>query len=81
MTPELEEVNLKDTKVKYISDCSIVKFARKEFDDEELQKKLFDNTERDILQLEKKVAAKRNANKTGNQNSKKKSQNKSRKDD
>lgn len=57
MTPELEEVNLKDTKVKYISDCSIVKFARKEFDDEELQKKLFDNTERDILQLEKKVAA------------------------
>lgn len=42
-----------------------MKFARKEFDDEELQKKLFDNTERDILQLEKKVAAKRNANKTG----------------
>ena len=81
MTPELEEVNLKDTRVKYISDCSIVKFARKEFDDEELQKKLFDNTERDILQLEKKVAAKRNANKTGNQSSKKKSQNKSRKDD
>ncbi|QHS75739.1 putative oxidoreductase SPAR_N01400 [Saccharomyces paradoxus] len=81
MTPELEEINLKDPKTKYISDCSLVKFARKEFDDEELQKKLFENTERDILQLEKKVAAKRNANKKTEQGSKKKSQSKSRKDD
>ena len=81
MTPELEEVNLKDTKAKYISDCSIVKFARKEFDDEELQKKLFENTERDILQLEKKIAAKRNASGKGAKDAKKKKQTKSKKDD
>ncbi|CAL9733056.1 hypothetical protein MOUN0_O12398 [Monosporozyma unispora] len=58
-TPELEESNLKDTKAKYITGCSLVKFARKEFDDEDLQKQLFENTERDILALEKKMAIKR----------------------
>lgn len=81
MTPELEEINLKDTKAKYISDCSIVKFARKKFDDEELQKKLFENTERDILQLEKKIAAKRNADGKRGNDAKKKKQTKSKKDD
>lgn len=63
MTPELEEVNLKDDQVKYISDCSIVKLPRKEFHDAELQKKLYDNTQRDILELEKKMAVKRNQTK------------------
>lgn len=64
MTPELEEINLKDDKVKYISDCSIVKFSRKEFDDEELQRKLFDTTEKKIFELEKQMAIKRKSAKT-----------------
>ncbi|CCK70794.1 putative oxidoreductase KNAG_0F01260 [Huiozyma naganishii CBS 8797] len=58
-TPELEEVNLKDDRAKYVVDCSIVKFARKEFEDPELQKQLYENTSRDILALEKKMAKKR----------------------
>ncbi|CCF56188.1 hypothetical protein KAFR_0A07540 [Kazachstania africana CBS 2517] len=62
-TPELEEINRQDEKAKYVSDCSIVKFARKEFEDEVLQKQLFENTERDILEIEKKMAIKRNAGK------------------
>ncbi|KAG0669210.1 hypothetical protein C6P45_003987 [Maudiozyma exigua] len=62
-TPEFEEVNLKDTNTKYVSDCSVVKFARKEFEDIDLQKQLFDNTRRDILELEKKMAIIRNAKK------------------
>lgn len=61
MTPELEEVNLKDTEIKYISDCSVVKFARKEFADKELQQKLYQKTKDDIFALEKKSAVKRNA--------------------
>lgn len=64
MTPELEEVNLQDEKVKYVSDCSIVKLARKEFEDEALQTKLYENTLRDINELEKKMASKRNKAKT-----------------
>ncbi|AQZ10175.1 YNL181W [Zygosaccharomyces parabailii] len=60
MTPELEEINLKTAEVKYISDCSIMKFARKEFTDESLQAQLYANTQRDILSLEKRMAIKRN---------------------
>ncbi|QLG74259.1 hypothetical protein HG535_0G01430 [Zygotorulaspora mrakii] len=63
MTPELEEVNLKDDEVKYISDCALVQLPRKEFKDHELQKKLYDNTKRDIYELEKKMAIKRNQKK------------------
>ena len=62
-TPEFEEVNLKTTATKYVADCSVVKFARKEFEDAELQRKLYDNTRRDILALEKRMALKRNAKK------------------
>lgn len=62
MTPELEEINKKDEKVKYISNCSFVKLARKEFEDESLQKELFEKTQKDIMELEKKMAVKRNAN-------------------
>lgn len=58
-TPELEASNLKDTKAKYVTGCSLVDFARKEFFDDELQKQLFDNTERDIYALEKIMAIKR----------------------
>lgn len=36
MSPELEEVNLVDEQVKYVVNCSMVKFARKEFADEKL---------------------------------------------
>lgn len=61
-TPEFEEVNLKETSTRYVSDCSLVKFARKEFEDETLQKQLFENTQRDILALEKKMATIRNSN-------------------
>ena len=52
-----------DATVKYVSDCSTVKFARKEYQDNELQKLLYDNTKRDILALEKKMAIARNAEK------------------
>lgn len=62
MTPELEEINKKDERVKYISNCSFVKLARKEFEDESLQKELFEKTQKDIMELEKKMAVKRNAN-------------------
>ncbi|GCE98829.1 hypothetical protein ZYGM_004441 [Zygosaccharomyces mellis] len=64
MTPELEEVNHKDNDVKYISDCKIIKFARKEFVDANLQAQLFANTQRDILEFEKKMAIKRNQTKS-----------------
>lgn len=63
MTPELEEINQKDDQVKYISDCSIVKWARKEFEDESLQRELYESTHNAIETLEKKMAIKRNANK------------------
>ncbi|QLL32567.1 hypothetical protein HG536_0D00890 [Torulaspora globosa] len=63
MTPELEEVNLKEDEVKYISDCSIVKLVRKEFQDEALQRELYDSTRNEIEKLEKKMAVKRNARK------------------
>lgn len=74
-TPEFEEVNLKTTATKYVADCSVVKFARKEFEDAELQRKLYDNTQRDILALEKRMAIKRNAK--GQGKSQEKSQGKS----
>ncbi|GAV53122.1 hypothetical protein ZYGR_0AI04040 [Zygosaccharomyces rouxii] len=64
MTPELEEVNHKDNDVKYISDCKIIKYARKEFADANLQAQLFANTQRDILEFEKKMAIKRNQTKS-----------------
>ncbi|CAB4253890.1 similar to Saccharomyces cerevisiae YNL181W Putative oxidoreductase [Maudiozyma barnettii] len=70
-TPEFEEVNLKDTNAKYVSDCSVVKFARKEFEDSDLQKQLYDNTRRDILALEKKMAVIRNSKKKTEEKSKK----------
>ena len=63
-SPEYEEVNMaEDATVKYVSDCSTVKFARKEYQNNELQKLLYDNTKRDILALEKKMAIARNAEK------------------
>lgn len=62
MTPELEEINKKDEKVKYISNCSIMELARKEFRDESLQEELYEKTQKDIMELEKKMAVKRNAN-------------------
>ncbi|GAV48108.1 hypothetical protein ZYGR_0I04050 [Zygosaccharomyces rouxii] len=71
MTPELEEVNLENNDVKYISDCKIIKFARKEFTDVNLQAQLFANTQREILEFEKKMAIKRNQMKSkSNSNSK-----------
>lgn len=75
-SPEFEEVNLKDDKLKYVSDCSIVKFARKEFDDEELQKTLYDNTLEAIIHLEKKMAVKRNQKNSEKKESKQKESNK-----
>ncbi|SCW03998.1 LAFE_0H03664g1_1 [Lachancea fermentati] len=63
MTPELEEVNRQDDEVKYIVNCSDVKFSRKEFKDKELIEKLYDNTAAKILALEKRMAIKRNKNK------------------
>ena len=64
MSPELEEVNADETNsVKYISECSLIPFVRKEFHDSELQKTLFDSTKKHIEQLEKKLAVKRNADK------------------
>ncbi|CAH00530.1 putative oxidoreductase [Kluyveromyces lactis] len=59
-TPELEEVNRTDDEVKYIANCSIVNFARKEFYDKELQEKLYENTIKQIESVEKKMAAQRN---------------------
>lgn len=64
MTPELEEVNLQDDRVKYICDCSMTKLVRKEFQDEPLQAKLYDKTQTAIHELEKKMAMKRNRAKT-----------------
>lgn len=43
----------------FISDCAIYRPARKEFEDAELQKTLFDNTEKLIEQIEKDSAYKR----------------------
>lgn len=43
----------------FISDCGIYKPARKEFEDEELQKILYDNTEAAIAKIEKESAIKR----------------------
>lgn len=61
MTPELEEVNRKDPEsVPYMVNCQTIKFSRKEFEDVELQQKLYDNTEREILETERRVACKRN---------------------
>lgn len=63
-TPELEATNLKNADTKYVTDCSIIDFPRKEFKDLDLQKQLFDDTERDILALEKKMAQNRNQKKS-----------------
>ncbi|SCU96595.1 LAME_0F16776g1_1 [Lachancea meyersii CBS 8951] len=63
MTPELEEVNLKDDQVKYVVNCSMGGFSRKEFGDAELQKKLYDTTSQKILELERSMAIKRNTGK------------------
>ncbi|SCV05268.1 LANO_0H03752g1_1 [Lachancea nothofagi CBS 11611] len=63
MSPELEEVNWKDEKVKYVVNCSMSKFSRKEFDDTELQTKLYDTTTSKILELERSMAIKRNMGK------------------
>ncbi|AAS50631.2 ABL140Wp [Eremothecium gossypii ATCC 10895] len=61
MSPELEEVNRADPEsVLYLVDCQKAPFARSEFKDTELQKKLYDATVERIMALEKKVAAKRN---------------------
>ncbi|KAL6944397.1 hypothetical protein ACO0RG_001133 [Hanseniaspora osmophila] len=61
MTPELEKVNLLDYSVKYVVNCTIMKnFARKEFADQELQKKLYEKMESEILGIEKKSAFRRN---------------------
>lgn len=59
MTPEFEESNQKNTQVRYVSNCSIVNYSRKEFRNEDLHKILFDKTEKDITILEKKMALKR----------------------
>lgn len=66
MTPELEEINLKGGGVKYIVNCSMKKFSRKEFADEELQKKLYDATSEQITKLERKMATKRSIKKKKN---------------
>ncbi|CCH59788.1 hypothetical protein TBLA_0B09720 [Henningerozyma blattae CBS 6284] len=67
MTPELEPVNRTDLeKVKYIVDCEESKLIRKEFQDEELQKHLYDKTASDILELEKAMAKKRPMKKKAN---------------
>lgn len=55
-TPELEEINWTDEEVKYIVNCAMVKFARKEFHDEELQEKLYKNTLKQIETVEKQSA-------------------------
>ncbi|KAH3675947.1 hypothetical protein WICMUC_002243 [Wickerhamomyces mucosus] len=46
----------------FISNCSIYKPARKEFDDSELQKTLYDNTAIAIAKVEKESAVKRKRN-------------------
>ncbi|OXB42354.1 uncharacterized protein HLK63_J11099 [Nakaseomyces glabratus] len=71
MTPELEEVNLKDTEIKYISDCRLVKFARKEYQDKALQQNIYNKTKDAIFELEKKSAVKRNAAEKSNNKDKK----------
>ncbi|AMD19415.1 HBR514Cp [Eremothecium sinecaudum] len=64
MTPELEEVNKEDPEsVPYMVNCITMKYSRKEFQDLKLQKSLYDNTVQSILEVEKKVAIKRNINK------------------
>ncbi|SCU87276.1 LADA_0E03026g1_1 [Lachancea dasiensis] len=63
MTPEFEEINWKDDEVKYVVNCSISKFSRKEFADAQLQKKLYDNTSQKILEVERAMAIKRNVGK------------------
>ncbi|SCU93084.1 LAFA_0F14598g1_1 [Lachancea sp. 'fantastica'] len=63
MTPELEEVNLKDDQVKYVVNTGLGRFSRKEFGDAELQKKLYDSTSEKILELERSMAIKRNVGK------------------
>ncbi|AET40794.1 putative oxidoreductase Ecym_6422 [Eremothecium cymbalariae DBVPG len=67
MTPELEEVNRTDPeKVLYMVDCQNTSFTRKEFQDQNLQRELYDNTVKEISELEKKIATRRNRNKKGN---------------
>ncbi|CCE66127.1 hypothetical protein TPHA_0O01600 [Tetrapisispora phaffii CBS 4417] len=64
MTPELEEVNADETNsVRYYTECKTVKFVRKEFEDLELQKQLYDNTKKQIEEIEKQSAKKRNLSK------------------
>ncbi|SCV02544.1 LAMI_0H00386g1_1 [Lachancea mirantina] len=63
MTPELEEINWKDEQVKYIVNCTMSKYSRKEFEDVELQDTLYDNTSKQILELEKRMALQRNKQK------------------
>ncbi|CAR21654.1 hypothetical protein ACU8KH_00803 [Lachancea thermotolerans] len=67
-TPELEEINWVDEQVKYVVNCSMAKFARKEFADKELQEKLYETTEAKILEVEKKMAVKRNLSKKNTKN-------------
>lgn len=43
----------------FIANCNIYKPARGEFEDEELQKQLYDNTEKDIAKVEKESAIRR----------------------
>ncbi|CDO93654.1 unnamed protein product [Kluyveromyces dobzhanskii CBS 2104] len=62
-TPELEELNRTDDEVKYIVNCTAVKFSRKEFEDKELQKRLYENTVKQIESVEKKMAIQRNRSK------------------
>lgn len=64
MTPELEAINRKDLEeVLYVVDCEKSKLVRKEYQNEEIQKKLYDKTAKDILELEKIMAKKRPINK------------------
>lgn len=69
-TPELEEINWKGEGVKYIVDCTVVKFARKEFKDEALQKNLYENTIKQIESVERKMAVQRNQKKAAASSSK-----------
>ncbi|SSD61219.1 uncharacterized protein SCODWIG_02980 [Saccharomycodes ludwigii] len=93
MTPELESINLKRSTMNknkdkenlvvesgFISDCKFRKFARKEFQDEELQKKLYDKTKHDIFELEKVLAVRRNREKKNDDTTKKKTKSKNKKD-
>lgn len=67
MTPALEEINLQDHEVQYIAECASTKLVRSEFRDSELQKKIYDATQREIAALEKRMARKRKADRASDQ--------------